>query len=126
MDEVATLMPSEVVCLEMEQIVRLADQIGVLGADRAASASVEEIVERLCIAEAAWASGEFARLAEASKSLVGIAEDVGMRTLSDVAREVASAACGNDPVAVAALVARQSRVGEASLAAIWNLGSIRV
>ena len=126
MRNVTELMPSEVVCLATDQIVRLADQIGVEGADYAASASVEEIVERLCTAEAAWQTGEFARLAEASRALVGIASDVGMETLSRVARDVSVMATRRDPVALAALVARQSRVGEASLAAIWNLGSQRL
>ena len=126
MAEVTELMPGEVVCLATDQIVRLADQIGVEGADHAASASVEEIVERLCAAEAAWQTGEFGRLADASRALVGIASDVGMETLSQVARDVAGMASDRDPVALAALVARQSRVGEASLAAIWNLGTQRL
>lgn len=123
MANITELMPQEVVCLATDQVVRLADQIGVEGADRAANASVEEIVERLCAAEAAWQTGEFARLSEASRALVGIASEVGMKTLSRVAREVSVMAMGHDAVALAALVARQSRVGEASLAAIWNLGS---
>ena len=63
MADVSELLPGEVVHLEMDQIVRLADQIGIEGADHAASASVEEIVERLCAAEAAWQTGEFGRLA---------------------------------------------------------------
>ena len=126
MAEVTELMPGEVVCLATDQIVRLADQIGVEGADHAASASVEEIVERLCAAEAAWQTGELGRLADASRALVGIASDVGMETLSRVARDVAGMASDRDPVALAALVARQSRVGEASLAAIWNLGTQRL
>ena len=126
MAKVTELMPGEVICLATDQIMRLADQIGVEGADRAANASVEEIVERLCAAEAAWQTGEFTRLAEASRALVGIASDVGMESLSQVARNVAVMARGRDAVALAALVARQSRVGEASLAAIWNLGSQRL
>ena len=126
MAKVTELMPGEVICLATDQIMRLADQIGVEGADRAANASVEEIVERLCAAEAAWQTGEFTPLAEASRALVGIASDVGMESLSQVARNVAVMARGRDAVALAALVARQSRVGEASLAAIWNLGSQRL
>ena len=126
MASVTELTPGEIVCLATDQIARLADQIGVEGADHAANASVEEIVERLCAAEAAWQTGEFTRLDEASRALVGIANDVGMETLSRVARDVAGMAMGRDAVALAALVARQSRVGEASLAAIWNLGSQRL
>ncbi len=125
MASVTVLSPGEAIHLEKDQIVRLADQIGVEGADHAAHASIEEIVERLCAAEAAWQSGEFTRLAEAARSLVGIADEIGMITLSGVARDVARAALGRDMVALAALVCRQSRVGEASLAAIWNLGSMR-
>lgn len=126
MADVSELLPGEVVHLEMNQIVRLADQIGLEGADHAASASVEEIIERLCAAEAAWQTGEFARLAEVSRALVGIASEVGMETLAFVARSVVVMSSGNDPAALAALVARQSRVGEASLAAIWNLGTQRL
>ena len=86
MTSVTVLSPGEAVHLEKDQIVRLADQIGIEGADHAAHASIEEIVERLCAAEAAWQSGEFARLAEAARSLVGISDEVGMVTLSCVAR----------------------------------------
>ena len=125
MASVTVLSPGAAVHLAKDQIVRLADQIGIEGADHAAHASIEELVERLCAAEAAWQSGEFARLAEAARSLVGISDEVGMVTLSCVARDVAKAALGRDMVALAALVFRQSRVGEASLAAIWNLGSMR-
>ena len=63
MASVTELTPGEIVCLATDQIARLADQIGVEGADHAANASVEEIVERLCAAEAAWQTGEFTRLA---------------------------------------------------------------
>lgn len=126
MADVSELLPGEVVQLEMNQIVRLADQIGLEGADHAASASVEEIIERLCAAESAWQTGEFTRLAEVSRALVGIASEVGMETLALVARNVVAMSSGKDPAALAALVARQSRVGEASLAAIWNLGTQRL
>ena len=125
MASVTELVPREAVHLEKDQITSLADQLGIDGADHTAQTSVEAIVERLCAAEAAWLSGEFARLADASRALVGIADEVGMITLSGVARDVARAAMGRDMVALAALVSRQSRVGEASLAAIWNLGSMR-
>jgi hypothetical protein len=126
MVDVSELLPGEVVHLEMDQIVQLADQIGLEGADHAANASVEEIIERLCAAEAAWQTGEFARLADASWALIGIASEMGMETLAHVARNVVAMSSGRDPVALAALVARQSRVGEASLAAIWNLGTQRL
>ena len=126
MVDVSELLPGEVVHLEMDQIVQLADQIGLEGADHAANASVEEIIERLCAAEAAWQTGEFARLADASWALIGIASEMGMETLAYVARNVVAMSSGRDPVALAALVARQSRVGEASLAAIWNLGTQRL
>ena len=126
MASVSELKPREPVQIEAARLVALADEIGIESAGRAATASIEEIVDHLCRAEAAWQSCEFARVGESARALCGIAEELGMETLARIARETANVAGGRDPVALAALVARQSRVGEATLAAIWNLGSMRV
>ena len=53
---------------------------------------------------------------------LGVAEQVGMMSLASVARDVSLLALGNDDAARAAVVKRLVRIGDASLAALWESG----
>ena len=87
---------------------------------------VKFLQPRLATAGAAWSSGEFTRLGKIARLLVGMSEQVGMMTLAKVASGVADAAGRGDDIALAAVVARLVRVGDASLSAIWDIGHLRI
>jgi len=126
MDNVIQFRPVELIFMDASHLTELARDKGALRAEYIANTALEEIAERLTMAEAAWAAGEFLRLQKLARLLVGMSEQMGMETLTKIAAMVAEAASGLDDVALAALVARLIRVGEGSLSAIWDIGTLRL
>ena len=126
MSNLAVLRPVEMIFVNPERVMQLARDCGVARAEFIAHAALEEIAERLTAAEAAWSAGEFGRLAKVARSLIGVSDQIGMETLGDTARNVAQDALRADDIALAAIVARMIRVGEGSLAAIGELGHLRI
>ena len=126
MDNVIQFRPVELIFMDAAHLTELARERGTLQAEYIADTALEEIAERLTMAEAAWASGEFARLQKVARLLVGMSEQMGMETLAKVAAMVAEVAAGNDDIAIAALVRRLVHVGEGSLSAIWDIGHLRL
>ncbi|MBF9029431.1 hypothetical protein HKCCE3408_03380 [Rhodobacterales bacterium HKCCE3408] len=61
------------------------------------------------------------RLIARIDALIASADKIGMCTLTRVARDVRACLATNDPVALAATLARLSRVGERSMYAIFDL-----
>ena len=126
MDNVIRFRPVELIFMDAAHLTELARDKGALRAEYIANTALEEIAERLTMAEAAWVVGEFSRLQKIARSLVGMSEQMGMETLARIAAMAADAATGHDDVALAALVARLMRVGEGSLSAIWDIGHLRL
>ena len=83
--------------------------------------AIEEMVVCLAAIEAAWASGEFARLGGALKSARVLADRTGLPDVAHVAKEAEGLLGGFDEVALAAVVARLVRVGETSLATLLEI-----
>ena len=121
MHNVVPFRPVEMIFVDAGHLVDLARDRGVPRAEFIANTALEEIAERLATAEAAWMADEFARLAKIARSLVGMSDQLGMKTLGHVAGELAVVAAGRDHAALAALVARLTRVGEGSLLAFGNI-----
>jgi hypothetical protein len=65
-------------------------------------------------------------LRKSVKSLIAIAEQIGMCKLARVAGDVGTAVDQADMVAVAATLSRLMRVGEASLTAVWDLQDMTI
>ncbi len=126
MDKVVACRPVELIFVDPTRLLQLARERGVPRAELIASLALEEIAERLSSAEAAWRAGEISRLAKVSRSLVGLSDEIGLSTMASVAGEVSSNADARDPHALAALVARLVRVGEHSLAAVGEIGHLRL
>jgi hypothetical protein len=126
LESVAVLRPEERISLDAGPLLDLAHSMGPGRAEKMADNAIEEMVVRLASVEASWTAGEFQRLAKMARSLVGIADQLGMVTVAGVAREVCALADGHDDVALGAVVARLVRVGEASLASVWGMGHQRI
>ena len=125
MDNVVHFRPVEMIFVDPGQLVDLARDRGVPRAEFIASTALEEIAERLTVAEAAWRAGEFQRLAKIARSVVGMSKQMGMHSLADVARQLSAIAVTRDQAAAAALVARLVRVGEGSLTAFGDIAHLR-
>ncbi len=80
--------------------------------------AVEDMVVYLAGIEAAWAAGEFKRLATTLDAVATLSARIGLKDVASVAYQGTELVHGKDEVALAAVIARLVRVGEASLATL--------
>ena len=85
------------------------------------SRALQELSARLGQLDGLSRRGEMGEMRKCARSLGAIAEQLGMPALARVARDAGACSEGGDPVALAAVLARLQRVGEVSLARIWEL-----
>lgn len=115
------LCQSESVRLDPERLELLYRQLGEAAAEDVVCRAAEELGHRLSHCERHWRDRRWHELRKSARSLVAIADQIGMPKLSRVAADVTAALDREDPVAVAATLARMLRVGERSLMAVWDL-----
>ncbi|WP_460272737.1 hypothetical protein [Celeribacter sp. ULVN23_4] len=82
---------------------------------------MEELAIRLAKVESCFKKSEFKELQRAARSMIAIAEQIGMVTFSRVAADVNALSLSEDAAALAACVERLMRIGENSLLAVWTL-----
>ena len=116
-DNVIFLRPDEPVALDVPMPVVGGDGAAAIWADDA----VEEMVVALAAMEAAWVSCEFSRLVRVSETLEALAAKLGIATVARIAGQLRDAVAAGDDVAIAAIMGRLVRVGEASLATILEI-----
>ncbi|MDD9921866.1 MAG: hypothetical protein OXQ92_06250 [Boseongicola sp.] len=125
-DNVVGCRPIDMIYVDPAPLKEMVRARGLPRTEFITSTAMEEIAERLSTAEAAWEAGEFARLSKICRSIIGLSEEIGLESLAQVAGCIAGDVGRNDTNALAALVARLVRVGEASLSALWDLGHLRL
>jgi len=124
--QIAVLVIEEKVRLESDRLAELYVQLGEAGAQDVVCRAMEELAIRLARIDEAYRAYRLAALRKGAKSLIGIAEQVGMQRLADVARDVCLCADDMDPVALGATVSRLQRIGDRSLTAVWDLQDLSV
>lgn len=123
---VLTLEPSEKVRLDSDRLAGLYRQLGETAAEDVVCRAIEEMAVRLTRCERMWRKNDREGLRKCARSLIAIAEQVGMVALARVAGDVARALDARDEVAVGATLCRLIRVGERSLTAVWDLQDLSV
>ncbi|SMC53322.1 hypothetical protein SAMN06295998_102242 [Primorskyibacter flagellatus] len=126
MERVTLLAYSEPVRMESEQLDGLYSQLGVSGAEDVVCRAMEEIALRMNKAVRQFGDGELEDLRKNARSLVSIADQIGLSGLSTTARDVTHCIDDGDHVALSAVLNRFLRVGERSLTAIWDLRDISI
>ncbi len=126
MDKVLTLEHKESVRLDRDRLNGLHRQLGSENALDVLCRTVEELAVRLSNCERHWRQRDWDALRKCSKSLVAIADQIGMTALARVAGDVAGAVDAGDAVAAGATLGRLIRVGERSLTAIWDQQDLSV
>ncbi|MEI4196337.1 hypothetical protein [Roseovarius sp. E0-M6] len=121
MEQVTMLKQNEVVHLDSDQLEKLFEQLGEAGAEDVVCRALEELAVRLTHAERCWREGGHGDMRKSTRSLVAIAEQIGMNTLARVAMDVIVCVDRGDQIAVAATLTRLIRIGERSLSEIWDL-----
>lgn len=112
--------------LDQDQLSALYLQLGQSGAEDVVCRAIEELAVRLSHCERLWRQQDDPGLRKCARSLIAIAEQIGMNTLARVAGDVTSAADTGDRAATAATLFRLIRIGERSLTAVWDLQDLSV
>ncbi|MCY1128128.1 hypothetical protein OU426_14785 [Frigidibacter sp. RF13] len=121
MPVLAILRHEEGVRLDPDPLVALFAELGERGAERVVRRALLELSEQLSEVADHFAAGQTDTLIRSARMLAKVAEQVGMATLARVARDVVSTSEAVETTAQAATVARLGRIGERSLAALWDL-----
>ena len=125
-ERVTLLAYSEPVRVGPEQLNGLYSQLGVSGAEDVVCRAMEEIALRMNRTVRQFADGELEDLRKNARSLVGIADQIGLSGLASVAGDVTNCIDDGDRIALSAVLNRFLRVGERSLSAIWELQDISI
>ncbi len=126
MEHVTRMLPRESARLDAEQLEKLYVTLGEVEADNVLSRAMEEMAIRIKQGETLYEAGSPVELANTMRSLVRIADQVGLNTVSRVASDVLICLERGDWIALGATFARLIRCSDQSLTAIWDLQDITV
>lgn len=116
----------ESVRLDSGRLEDLYLQLGQNGAETVVCRALEELAARLAHTERCFRAGGFDDMRKSARSLVAIADQIGMQMLARVAGHVTQCIDAGDPVALSATLARLLRIGERSLTEIWDMRDLSV
>ncbi|MFN3209829.1 MAG: hypothetical protein ACE369_12690 [Roseovarius sp.] len=120
-ERVTLLTQSETVRLDPRRLEQLYLQLGETGAEDVVCRALEELAVRLSHTERCFRRDKVEDMRRSARSLIAIAEQMGMNKLACVARDVTLCIDLHDKVAVAATLSRLLRIGETSLHEIWQM-----
>ncbi|WP_380056293.1 hypothetical protein ACFE33_02175 [Falsihalocynthiibacter sp. SS001] len=124
--EKVDLRPEECVRLNPSRLTELYVELGHRAAENVIGRAMEELAVRLGEIEAAYWESDFAQVGKRARSIIAIADQVGLNGLSLAARHVTVTAKQDAPTAIAATVARLVRMGDNSLTAVWDARDMSV
>jgi len=120
------MLPRENARLDAEQLEKLYSQLGEVEADNVLSRAMEEMAIRIKQSEKLYDAGTASELRRTIRSLIRIADQVGMKTVSRVSSDVLTCLDRGDWISLSATFARLVRSSDQSLTAIWDLQDITV
>ena len=126
MANITTIVFDEKVRLDSDRLAELYVQLGEVGAQDVVCRAMEELAVRLANVNESYLANKGPELRKRVKGLVGIAEQIGMQRLANIAHDVCKCADENDPISLGATMARLMRVGDRSLTAVWDLQDLSV
>ncbi|MGK7651128.1 MULTISPECIES: hypothetical protein [unclassified Roseovarius] len=121
METITLLNQTEVVQLDEGRLEQLYLQLGEAGAEDVLCRALEELAVRLSHTERCFRCNRVQDMRKSARSLIAIAEQIGMSKLAGVARDVTQSIDLHDEVAMAATLSRLLRIGERSLLEVWDL-----
>lgn len=123
---ILTVLQTENVRMNPDKLGELYAQLGHAGAEDVVCRAIEELAVRLTHCERLWRQDNMPNLRKNARSLIAIAEQIGMSTMAQIARDVTISIDNDDRPAVAAILFRLLRVGERSLTAVWDQHDLSV
>lgn len=118
--ELVSLNPSEHVVFNSRRLRELCSEYGVRGAEAVVMDAVEDISGSLFVIETAYKRDRVAEIPAMAKHVSQLAADIGMLSLARVARDLGIVAQRGDIIACRAVWARVVRIGDQSLAKVWQ------
>ncbi|MFK7878667.1 hypothetical protein [Roseobacter sp.] len=126
MDQFLKIRLKETVHVDQDRLAALYAELGEATAEDVVCRAMEELALRLSHCSRLHNASNSAELRKCARSLIAIADQIGMHVLARVAGDVMSAIDNSDDPAIAATLARLIRIGEQSLTAIWDLQDITI
>lgn len=121
---VLQMRPVEHVDVDQERLSALYAQLGVSGAEDVVCRAMEDLGLRLSHCDRLYKAQDWKELRKNTRSLIAIADQIGMQMLSQIAADVTDCIDVGNPNALAATLSRLLRVGERSLTAVWDIGDL--
>ena len=126
MEDILHMVPSETVCVDADRLSGLYADMGSTAAEDVVCRAMEELALRLAHCDRLYRAENWDDLRKSSRSLIAIADQIGMSKLARVASDVTECIDSGNKVALAATLSRLLRIGEGSLSAIWDLQDITI
>ncbi|WP_375260076.1 hypothetical protein [Citreimonas sp.] len=104
----------------------LRSDLGPFGAEDIVCRAMEDISQRLFHIQRLAIDGPPEDLHKALRALCPVAEQIGLKSMAQVSRDVMLCIEDADPVAVAATLSRLTRIAEQSLVRLWNSPELSV
>ena len=123
---VTQIRPAEDVYVDHDRLGALYSELGHAAAEDVVCRAMEELALRMSHCDRLYRKSDFEGLRKSSRSLIAIAEQIGLSVVTRVATDVVTCIDSGDPVALGATVARLMRTGEGSLTAIWDLQDLTI
>lgn len=120
------LIQNEVVRMNSGCLEGLYAELGAPGAEEVVCRALEELATRLTHTARSHEEGRLADMRKSARSMIAIADQIGMQLLSRVAADVTIAADNNDLTAIAATVARLLRIGETSFKEVAQMQDLSI
>lgn len=114
------LKQKESVRLDANRLEELFLQLGEASAEDVVCRALEELAARLSHTERCYRELRFDDMRKSARSLIAIADQIGMPLLSSVAGDVTRCIDYGDGTALSATLARLIRLGESSLNEVWD------
>jgi hypothetical protein len=118
MDKVKRLLHAERTEIDGRRVHALVREMGHTSAERLFGRALDEIDERMRAADRAAARGDMRATARSARQLVAVANAVGLTSIARVAKMVMDTAEAGDGAALAATLARLSRLMDGAVRAI--------
>lgn len=121
MMQVLQIRPVEKINLDQDRLGALYAQLGDAGAEDVVCRALEELALRMSHCDRLYREQGWIELRKNTRSLIAIAEQIGMLMLSKVAGDVTRCIDAGDATSLAATLSRLLRIGERSLTAAWDI-----
>lgn len=126
MTYVLEFRPSERIVIDAAKLEILFRRLGDRGAEALVMQTVEAISDKLADVDGLVRRGALAEIAPLAQQVSRLSGDIGLTSLARVSRDMGIAATRGDMVAYHAVWERLVRIGDRSLAQVWEMPGLSI